>query len=181
MLWIEPCLLDHKIHVTLISMAHCRNEATNFYPNGLTCLITCIPWCRYVVWFRFALFRFGYSVDFKAPQQFWNPLRKAVPSKFHGSGGNSIINTTVYKTEPIFTGRLGHGKLFSFLTLQLAHHFSIEIIHEYHGYGKSHDRHIRFGLAFTCGILLAINGIDQLLSHAPHRFQKDPRLVRWEC
>ena len=29
------------------------------------------------------------SVDFKAPQELWNPLRKAVPAKFDGSGMHS--------------------------------------------------------------------------------------------
>ena len=42
----------------------------------------------------------SYSVDFKAPQELWNPLSEAVPGKFHGS---------VYKTKPIFID-LGYGK-----------------------------------------------------------------------
>ena len=28
----------------------------------------------------------SYSMDFKAPQELWNPLSKAVPGEFHGSG-----------------------------------------------------------------------------------------------
>ena len=31
----------------------------------------------------------SYSVDSKAPQELWNPLSKAVPGKFHGSGRHS--------------------------------------------------------------------------------------------
>ena len=31
-------------------------------------------------------------MDFKAPQELWNPLSKAVPGKFHGSGGHSKCN-----------------------------------------------------------------------------------------
>ena len=33
-----------------------------------------------------------YSVDFKAPQELWNPLSKAVPGKFHRSGGHCKYN-----------------------------------------------------------------------------------------
>ena len=45
---------------------------------------------------------------FQSPQQLWNPMSKIVPGKFMGLAG--IVNTTDYKTEPIFTV-LGHGKL----------------------------------------------------------------------
>ena len=31
-------------------------------------------------------------MDFKAPGELWNPLIKAVPGKFHGSGGHSKCN-----------------------------------------------------------------------------------------
>ena len=31
----------------------------------------------------------SYPVDFTAPRELWNPLRKAVPDKFHGFGGHS--------------------------------------------------------------------------------------------
>ena len=31
-------------------------------------------------------------MDFKAPQELWNPLSKAVPGKFHGSGKQSKCN-----------------------------------------------------------------------------------------
>ena len=34
----------------------------------------------------------SYSVDFKAPHELWNPLSKAVPNKFHGSGAQSKCN-----------------------------------------------------------------------------------------
>ena len=34
----------------------------------------------------------SYSMDFKAPWELWNPLSKAVPGKFHGSGGHSKCN-----------------------------------------------------------------------------------------
>ena len=29
------------------------------------------------------------SVEFKAPGELWNPLSKAIPGKFYGSGGHS--------------------------------------------------------------------------------------------
>ena len=35
----------------------------------------------------------SYSVDFKAPRKFWNPLGKAVPGKFHSSDGHSKHNS----------------------------------------------------------------------------------------
>ena len=31
-------------------------------------------------------------MDFQAPQELWNPLSKAVPGKFHGSGGHHKCN-----------------------------------------------------------------------------------------
>ena len=31
-------------------------------------------------------------VDYKAPQELWNPLSKAVRGKFYGSGGHSKCN-----------------------------------------------------------------------------------------
>ena len=34
-----------------------------------------------------------YSVDFKALWDIWNPLNKAIPGKFHGSGGHSKCNS----------------------------------------------------------------------------------------
>ena len=39
--------------------------------------------------FQIKLHLLCYSVDFKALQELWNPLSKAVPGKFHGSGGHS--------------------------------------------------------------------------------------------
>ena len=33
-----------------------------------------------------------YSVDFKAPKELWNPINKAVPGKFHRSGGHGKYN-----------------------------------------------------------------------------------------
>ena len=45
---------------------------------------------------------------FQSSRELWNPLRKAVPGKFHGSDRHS--KATVYKTETIFTG-LGHRKV----------------------------------------------------------------------
>ena len=50
-----------------------------------------------------------FSVDFKVPRELWNPLIKAVPGEFHGSGGHSE-RANVDKTEPICTG-LEHDKL----------------------------------------------------------------------
>ena len=54
-------------------------------------------------------------MDFKAPEELWNPLSKNYLVNFRGLAG--IGNTTVYKTKPIFTG-LRHGKLSKFLTLR---------------------------------------------------------------
>ena len=34
----------------------------------------------------------SYWANFKAPRELWNPLSKAVPSKFHGSVGHSKCN-----------------------------------------------------------------------------------------
>ena len=34
----------------------------------------------------------SYSVDFKAHRELWNPLRKAIPGKFHRSGRHSKYN-----------------------------------------------------------------------------------------
>ena len=31
-------------------------------------------------------------MDYKAPQELWNPLSKAVPGKFHGAGEHSKYN-----------------------------------------------------------------------------------------
>ena len=49
-----------------------------------------------------------HSVDPKAPQELWNTQSKTVPGNFMALVG--ILNATLYKTEPIFTG-LGQGKL----------------------------------------------------------------------
>ena len=59
----------------------------------------------------------SYSVDFKAPWELWNPLNKRYPVNFTSPTG--IVNATVYKTEPNFTG-LRHGKLSKFLSLNCA-------------------------------------------------------------
>ena len=56
-------------------------------------------------------------LDFKAPLGLRNPLTKAAPCKFHGSGGHSKYNCKC-KTRPIFTG-LRHDKLSQFLTLYM--------------------------------------------------------------
>ena len=48
----------------------------------------------------------SYSVNFKVPRKLWNSLRMRV----HGTGMVGRVNSTAYKTEPIFTG-LKHGKL----------------------------------------------------------------------
>ena len=40
-------------------------------------------------------------MDFKSHVEHLNPLSKAVPGKFIGPAG--IVNSTVYKTETIFT------------------------------------------------------------------------------
>ena len=50
----------------------------------------------------------SYSVDFQASQEHWNPVSKALPGKFHRSGGPSIY-APINQTEPIFTD-LRHGK-----------------------------------------------------------------------
>ena len=48
----------------------------------------------------------SYSVYFKGPQQLWNHWVRQYLVDFTGLVG--IVNATVYKIEPIFTG-LGHG------------------------------------------------------------------------
>ena len=56
----------------------------------------------------------SYSVAYKAPCELWNPLRKAVPGKFHGYGGQSKRNC-LQNWVILFSG-LGRSRLSLILT-----------------------------------------------------------------
>ena len=54
--------------------------------NHFRCYRSCIP--NKIIFTKVL----SYSVDFKAPREFWNPLSKAVPNKFHRFGRHSECN-----------------------------------------------------------------------------------------
>ena len=60
------------IEVILVNFTAISNVFRSFIPNKSPITQYCL-----------------YSVDFKARRELWNPLSKAVPGKFHGSGGHS--------------------------------------------------------------------------------------------